>query len=53
MIFWIEKKDKAVGPPLFIDDREVAVRDGVYRIRFFFPVKDGYMIYMGPRIEVR
>lgn len=51
--FWIEKKDEAVGPPLFIDDREVAVRDGVYRIRFFFPVKGGYMIYMGPRIEVR
>ena len=51
--FWIEKKDEAVGPPLFIDDREVAVRDGVYRIRFFFPVKDGYMIYMGPRIEIR
>ena len=51
--YWIEKKDKAASDILLIDDREVAVKNGVYRIRFYFPIDKGYMIYLGPRIEVR
>ncbi len=51
--YWTEEKDRAVGEIREIGERKVTVENGIYRIRFYFPVENGYMIYLAPRIEVR
>ena len=51
--YWMENKKKAVGDPMPITESRVEVARGVYRIRFYFPIPEGYMIYGGPRIEIR
>lgn len=51
--YWQEKKNKPVSDPIPITESRVGVNRGVYRLRFYFPIPEGYMIYGGPRIEVR
>jgi uncharacterized protein YkwD len=51
--FWLEPDEAPAGESLPITQTGIAIKKGIYRIRFYFRIPDGYMIFMGPRIEVR